>query len=134
VRAVAASLAASRIFVAPSKTAANGDTEGLPTTILEAAGLGLPTISTGHSGIPEAVVHGQTGILCAENAPAELAAGIRRLLGDDALRTRMGQEARRHVESKFDIRRQTRLLEEIYDSVASRPRVEATQTERGGSR
>jgi len=131
---VAACVAASRVFVAPSKTAADGDTEGLPTTILEAASLGLPTISTDHSGIPEAVVHGQTGILCAENAPSELAAAIRRLLVDDALRARMGQQARRHVESHFDIRHQTRLLEDIYDSVAVRPRVDATRTVHGGSR
>ncbi|HZD97867.1 MAG TPA: glycosyltransferase [Micromonosporaceae bacterium] len=67
---VASCVAASRVFVAPSKTAANGDTEGLPTTILEAASLGIPTISTDHSGIPEAIVHGQTGILCAEGAPS----------------------------------------------------------------
>lgn len=131
---VAACLAASRIFVAPSKTAANGDTEGLPTTILEAASLGLPTISTDHSGIPEAVVHGKTGILCAENAPSEIAAAIGRLLADDALRTRMGQQARRHVEAHFDIRHQTRLLEDIYDSVAVRPRVDTTRTVHGGGR
>jgi colanic acid/amylovoran biosynthesis glycosyltransferase len=128
---VAAYVAASKVFVAPSKTAANGDTEGLPTTILEAASLGVPSISTDHSGIPEAVIDGQTGILCAENAPSELAAGIRRLLDDDGLRTRMGQAARRHVESHFDIRYQTRLLEDIYDSVAVRPCVDPTRAGRG---
>jgi glycosyltransferase involved in cell wall biosynthesis len=122
---VAQCVAASRVFVAPSKTAANGDTEGLPTTILEAASLGVPTVSTVHSGIPEAVLHGETGILCAEGARSEIAAGIRRLLADDDLRTQMGRQARGHVQSHFDIRRQTRVLEDIYDSVVERSRLGA---------
>jgi colanic acid/amylovoran biosynthesis glycosyltransferase len=120
---VARSMVESRIFVAPSRTAADGDAEGLPTTILEAASLGLPTVSTRHSGIPEAVVHGETGLLGAEGDRSALAAHIRRLLADEHLRTRLGEQARRHVEDHFDLVRQTRLLEDIYDSVVVRPSV-----------
>ena len=111
-------MAESRIFVSPSKTASNGDAEGLPTTILEAASLGLPTISTYHSGIPEAVVHGETGLLCKEGDRSSLAGSIQQLLTDDALRTRLGRQARRHVEDHFDLTKQTRLLEELYETVA----------------
>lgn len=110
----------SRVFVSPSKTASDGDAEGLPTTILEAASLGLPTISTYHSGIPEAVVHGETGLLCEEGDRASLAANIQQLLADDALRTRLGRQARQHVEAHFDLTKQTRLLEELYETVAGR--------------
>jgi colanic acid/amylovoran biosynthesis glycosyltransferase len=117
---VAQCLAASKILAAPSKTAANGDAEGVPTTILEAASLGRPSVSTFHSGIPEAVIDGQTGLLGPEGDRSALAAGIQRLLTDDAVRTRMGRQARHHVEANFDIRQQTRLLEDIYDSVARR--------------
>jgi glycosyltransferase involved in cell wall biosynthesis len=121
---VARHLAESRVFAAPSRTAADGETEGLPTTILEAAGLGLPTVSTVHSGIPEAVVHGETGLLGREGDRAELARNIDRLLTDDDLRTRLGRGARRHVEARFDLDRQTRALEDLYDAVAGsgRPR------------
>jgi glycosyltransferase involved in cell wall biosynthesis len=116
-------LAESRVFAAPSRTASNGDAEGLPTTILEAASHGLPTVSTYHSGIPEAVLSGETGLLCAEGDRSSLASNIRRLLADDALRTRLGHQARRHVETHFDVVKQTRLLEEHYDAVVSRAAV-----------
>ena len=119
--AVATSMAESKIFASPSKTASNGDSEGLPTTIVEAARLGVPAVSTYHSGIPEAVVPGETGLLCAEGDRAALAANIRRLLTDDDLRTRLGDQARRRADERFDLATQTRLLEDWYDSVASPP-------------
>ncbi|MEV1328480.1 glycosyltransferase [Micromonospora costi] len=112
-------MAQARMLAAPSRTASDGDCEGLPTTILEAASLGLPVVATHHSGIPEAVRHGETGLLGAERDPATLADNIRRLLTDEPLRERLGRAARQHVETAFDLRRQTRLLEELYESVVS---------------
>ncbi|MDM4718746.1 glycosyltransferase [Micromonospora sp. WMMA1363] len=116
-------LAQSKLFAAPSRTAADGDSEGLPITILEAASLGLPVVSTYHSGIPEAVVPGETGLLGAEGDRPALAGNIARLLDDDALRQRLGHEARRHVEDRFDLHKQTRRLEKLYDEVAGTPPV-----------
>lgn len=112
-------MAQSRVFASPSKTAPNGDTEGLPTTILEAASHGLPAVSTFHSGIPEAVVDGETGLLCAEGDQNALAANLRRILTEDGLRDRLGAAARAHVEANFDLAKQTLLLEDLYDSVAT---------------
>ena len=114
------SMAESKVFVSPSKTAPNGDAEGLPTTILEAARLGVPAVSTRHSGIPEAVVHGETGLLGDEGDRSALADNIRRLLADEPLRTRLGDQARRHADARFDLGKQTRRLEELYDAVAAR--------------
>lgn len=117
---VASSMAASRILVAPSKTAADGDAEGLPTTIVEAARLGVPAVSTRHSGIPEIVVHGETGLLGAEGDRTALAANIRTLLTDDALRKRLGEAARRTADTSFDLATQTRVLEDFYDMLSGR--------------
>ncbi|AEV82948.1 glycosyl transferase family 1 [Actinoplanes sp. SE50] len=105
----------SRLLACPSKTAPDGDTEGLPTTILEAAALGLPVVATRHSGIPEAVVDGETGLLSPEGDPAALAASLRRLLADEELRQRLGEQGRKHVTAHFDLTEQTRGLERLYD-------------------
>jgi len=117
---VARHMAEARLFVSPSKTAPDGDCEGLPTTIVEAARLGLPTVSTRHSGIPEVVKHGETGRLGDEGDRAALAANIRRLLRDDALRRRLGEQARRIADAHFDLVTQTERLERLYDTVAGR--------------
>ncbi|GAA1756249.1 glycosyltransferase [Luedemannella helvata] len=114
-------VAAARVLAAPSKSAPDGDTEGLPTTILEAAALAVPVVSTRHSGIPEAVLHNETGLLGPEGDRATLAANLGRLLADDGLRALLGARAREHVTAHFDIVTQTRALEALYDSVAPAP-------------
>ena len=116
-------LGESRLLAAPSRTARDGDTEGLPTTVVEAAALGLPVVATVHSGIPEAVVDGTTGLLGAEGDREALAANLRKLLDDPALRRGMGAAARAHAVANFDVTTQTRRLEDLYDEVVtgSRP-------------
>jgi glycosyltransferase involved in cell wall biosynthesis len=60
-------LAECGVFVQHSLTdPATGDEEGLPASIQEAMANALPVISTRHAGIPEAVVHGETGLLIDE--------------------------------------------------------------------
>ena len=55
------------IFLSPSVTASNGDSEGgAPTTILEAQATGIPIVSTYHADIPTIVQDGITGFLVAE--------------------------------------------------------------------
>ena len=110
-------MAASAVVCIPSVTAANGDTEGLPTVVYEAGALGVPVVASQSSGIPEAVDHGVTGLLVAERDTGAIAEGIARILRDDALRLRMGQAARRRMAEDFDIARQTSRLEDIYRSV-----------------
>ncbi|MEV4349819.1 glycosyltransferase [Actinoplanes sp. NPDC049596] len=110
-------LSESRLLAAPSKTATNGDTEGLPTTIVEAAALGLPVVATHHSGIPEAVLDGETGLLGPERDREALTANLRKLLDDDALRASMGERARAHAVANFDVATQSRRLEDLYDSL-----------------
>lgn len=115
---VAATLRATRVFAAPSRTASNGDAEGFGMVFLEAAAAGIPVAATRHGGIGEAVVDEHTGLLSPEGDTAALAANLRRLLDSAELRATMGAAARARVEREFDIREQTRQLERIYDSVA----------------
>jgi glycosyltransferase involved in cell wall biosynthesis len=105
------------LLAAPSVTARDGDAEGLPTVIAEAAAAALPTVGTRHAGIPEAVVDGETGFLAAERDVEGLAARIAELLGSRLLRDRMGEAARRLAAARFDGARQSAQLEEIYDGL-----------------
>jgi colanic acid/amylovoran biosynthesis glycosyltransferase len=54
------------IFLVPSITAQDGDMEGIPVVLMEAATIGIPIIATKHSGIPELIKHNVTGVLVEE--------------------------------------------------------------------
>jgi colanic acid/amylovoran biosynthesis glycosyltransferase len=114
---VAAWMKRAALLAAPSVTARDGDAEGLPNAIVEAAASGLAAIGTHHGGIPEAIVDGETGFLVPERDPDLLAARMLTLLGDADLRRRMGAAARALAERKFDFARQMERLETIYDEL-----------------
>ena len=62
--------------VVPSRIAADGDCEGLPTVVLESIRAGLPVVATNHAGIPEIIRDHETGFLVQENDPDALAAAL----------------------------------------------------------
>ncbi len=113
---VAALMRRAWLLAVPSVTARDGDSEGLPTALVEAAACGLPAVGTRHSGIPEAILDGQSGFIVPERDVEALATALLSILGDADLRRRMGQCARSLAEQKFDASRQNRLLEDRYDS------------------
>ncbi len=108
------------VMVLPSILTSTGRTEGLGMVLLEAAATGVPVIGTRRGGIPEVVVDGKTGFLVPERDSAALARRLEDLLTDREMRLRMGAQARAHIEQNFDIRVQTRMLEDLYDSVLAR--------------
>jgi glycosyltransferase involved in cell wall biosynthesis len=105
------------VLCLPSCTAANGDAEGLPGVLLEAAASGVPVVATRHGGIPEAVEDGETGYLVRERDAVALAAALDALLASEPLRARFGEKARRVARERFDLHRQTRALEALYEEV-----------------
>jgi colanic acid/amylovoran biosynthesis glycosyltransferase len=112
-------MAEARIVAVPSKTARNGDKEGLPTVILEASALGRPVIATRHSGIPEAVMDGVTGILVDEGDVEGLARALIRLLSHYEVAEQMGISARKFIESDHNAKILTKKLEIIYDEAVA---------------
>jgi colanic acid/amylovoran biosynthesis glycosyltransferase len=106
------------IFVHPSRTTATGDREGIPNSLLEAMAHGLPVISTQHSGIPEAVTHGKTGLLIENSNSEELAAAITSLAGSPSLRSRLGSSARQEIIDRFSVTACVRALEDAYEEVS----------------
>jgi glycosyltransferase involved in cell wall biosynthesis len=82
------------LFVVPSEQ------EGLSIVALEAMAAGLPLVSTRCGGPEDFVIDGETGLLAGHDA-ASLAAAIRRLVGDAALRHRLGAEAARRIHRDY---------------------------------
>ncbi len=110
----------SRCLAAPSLTAADGDSEGLPTVLGEALALGLPVASTFHSGIPELITHGRHGLLSGEGDAETLARHLEQLCTDTILVETLRARGREQVERSFNLQAQTRQLESIYDEVRLR--------------
>ncbi|ANL66890.1 colanic acid biosynthesis glycosyltransferase WcaL [Rhizobium phaseoli] len=98
------------IFLLPSVTAADGDMEGIPVSIMEAMAMGLPVISTRHSGIPELVADGESGLLVPESDTEALSSAMEQLVTNPTLIQTMGFQGRRIVEEQFNEEKQTRAL------------------------
>jgi glycosyltransferase involved in cell wall biosynthesis len=71
--------------------------EGLPLAVIEAMAHGRPVVASAVGGIPDLVVDGETGLLVPPGDPKALRAALERLLGDPALRRRMGQAGRGRI-------------------------------------
>ncbi|MGB1251866.1 MAG: glycosyltransferase [Candidatus Promineifilaceae bacterium] len=104
-------LAQADVLLQHSVTAANGDQEGLPITILEAMASGMPVISTHHAGIPEAIIDGQTGFLVNER---DVAAYVDKLHALATVDQTMGEQAAARVRQLFDINTQNQALNDLY--------------------
>lgn len=104
----------SHVLVAPSLTSGSGDQEGIPNAIKEAMATGLPVISTFHSGIPELVTDGVSGLLVPERDAGSLADALGYLIHHPNTCNEMGQAGRRQVEQMFDTNSLNRKLEELY--------------------
>ncbi|MEP5103690.1 MAG: glycosyltransferase [Ekhidna sp.] len=96
------------IFVLPSKRAQNGDSEGLPVAIMEAMAMGMPVISTYHSGIPELVSNKDNGLLVPEGDVEALSDAILKLVESTDERERLGKGGYQTVCDRHEIKKQTK--------------------------
>jgi colanic acid/amylovoran biosynthesis glycosyltransferase len=110
------------IFLAPSVTSQNGSREGIPGAIVEALALGLPVLSTRHSGIPEVVQDGESGFLVPERDTDALAEKLEYLIEHSELWPAMGKKGRTYVEQHYDIDKLNDRLVEIYQQLVSQHR------------
>lgn len=102
-----------RGFVQHSKTALNGDMEGTPLAVLEASAAGVPVISTYHAGIPDVIVHEQSGLLSQEGAIEFMTAHMIRLLDNQKLAAQLGEAGRKRIFENFTMDRYISKLDEV---------------------
>jgi glycosyltransferase involved in cell wall biosynthesis len=77
--------------------------EGLARSLIEAMAYGVAPVVTDCGGSPELVQHGVSGLVVPVADPAALAAAIRMLHDDSALRERLGAAARERIGRDFRI-------------------------------
>jgi colanic acid/amylovoran biosynthesis glycosyltransferase len=118
---VTALLEDSHLYLQPSVTAGDGDMEGIPVSLMEAMAMGLPVLSTWHSGIPELVEDGAAGYLVPERDLPALAARLAALAADPTRWPAMGRVGRAAVEREFDDDRLLDRLAALLSEAAVRP-------------
>ncbi|MFO8182769.1 MAG: glycosyltransferase [Candidatus Aegiribacteria sp.] len=119
---VLSSMNNAHILLAPSVTASSGDQEGIPVALMEAMAMGLPVVSTFHSGIPELVENGVSGILVPPRDWKALEDALHSLISSPGIWPDMEESARDKVEKEYNIERQVIGLEKLYlDAIGRRP-------------
>jgi glycosyltransferase involved in cell wall biosynthesis len=93
--------------------------EGLPKSLLEAATAGLPIVATDVPGCREAVRNGENGILVPSRDSSALAAALKLLIADPALRRRMGAAGRERAVTEFAAGIVTAATLAVYDRLAA---------------
>ncbi|MDJ1496375.1 glycosyltransferase family 4 protein [Cytophagaceae bacterium DM2B3-1] len=107
-----------RLFVQHSMfNPVNNDSEGTPTSVLEASSMGLPIVSTTHAGIKDAVTHGVTGLLVNEGDFRTMASHMITLLENPALASQMGAQAREKMIHEYDMKLQIQKLTAVLKKV-----------------
>lgn len=97
---VIAALREADIFVLPSRIASDGDRDGLPNVLMEAASQELPILSTSVSSIPEFIENGKQGMLV-EPDVQRLAAALAKMIADPAGRASLAAAARKRLVESF---------------------------------
>jgi len=95
--------------------------EGLGTIVLDAGLACVPVAATAGGGLPEAVLHEQTGLLAPVGDAAALAAALLRLLNDAPLADRLARAAQKRVAAEFSVANMATRYVEIYQSLLAAP-------------
>lgn len=113
---VQAEMEKSIAFVQHSVIASNGDSEGTPVAVLEAQAAALPVISTYHAGIPDVVLHEQTGLLCEERDINSMAENMIRVLTEKGLAAKLGVAGRERIKKHFTMERHLSVLKQAIEA------------------
>jgi glycosyltransferase involved in cell wall biosynthesis len=111
---------ARRLYAAADAAVLPSHSEGSPNALLEAAANRLPIVATAVGGVPEILVHGESGFLVPPHRPEALACALRDLLDDRERASAIGLQAQAVVEARHNPVRRARALIALYEEVADR--------------
>lgn len=106
------------IFALACRITADGDRDGLPNVLVEAASQRLTCVATDISGIPELFEDDVNGLLVPSEDPQALAAALERAIRDPALRDRLGRAAEAKVRASFDHHTSIAQLKSLFETAA----------------
>jgi colanic acid/amylovoran biosynthesis glycosyltransferase len=105
------------IMLLHSIVSKRGDMEGIPVSLMEAMAMGIPVISTRHSGIVELVEEGRSGFLVAEKDIDDMADKISHMITRPGKWAEMGAAGRIFIEANFNIKTLNRRFSELCQSL-----------------
>ncbi|MBT8398450.1 MAG: glycosyltransferase [Gemmatimonadetes bacterium] len=94
--------------------------EGLGVILLQAGAAGVPVVASDVGGIPEVVVHGESGLLVPPGDPEALASAVSALLDDPERAKTMGEAGRRRVRQEFSVQRMVEGNLDVYQELVAR--------------
>lgn len=89
--------------------------------VIEAMAMGKPVIASRVGGVPEIVMHGETGILVPPKDSAAIQQALEQLIHDQEKRKQMGIEGRKRVEQHFSLEKTVRSTEHAYEKILTTP-------------
>ena len=93
----------SDVFLQHSVRSETGDSEGTPNSVIEASGSGLCVVATKHAGIPDVIVHNETGFLCKELDVPQMAEYMKECLRNPEKTIQMGKSGAERIIKNFDL-------------------------------
>ena len=102
------------VFVAPYVVARDGDRDGVPNALLEAAALGVPLVACDSGGIGEFVINCETGRLVPPGDAESITGAIQSVLATPDTTRTFVQNARNKVEKEYDLRENVRELLAVF--------------------
>jgi colanic acid/amylovoran biosynthesis glycosyltransferase len=117
---VRALLDQSHVFMLASVESRDGDIEGSPLVLQEAQAMGLPVVSTRHSGNPEGILEGKSGFIVPERDGDALSERLAEIISRPETWPEMGRQGRTFVETEHDLDERNDALVELYCQVRER--------------
>ena len=104
------------VYAAADVVVLTSDNEGMPVSLIEAASVGRPAVTTAVGSAAEVVAHGETGFVTSTDV-GDIMGAVRTLLDDPALRERFGTAAAERASARFGVGRLVADVERIYASM-----------------